>query len=693
VPFKPIHELLAGLNPPQREAVLHTEGPLLVLAGAGTGKTRVITTRIAYMIGHGIPPGQIAAMTFTNKAAAEMRERVGKLVSAEAAKEVTLGTFHAFCARILRRDIHLVGNYNSNYSIVDDADQTGIVKQACAELGYGKDEIQAKEVLSFISKCKSKMLFPDQVTNGDLVGTGSAGTAYLTVYERYQQILELQNALDFDDMLLLTLKLFETNEECLKRYQDKYRYLLVDEYQDTNAAQLKLLQYLTQFRQNICVVGDDDQSIYAWRGADVGNILNFPTYFPGSREIKLEQNYRSTNNILNAANAVIAHNGQRFDKNLWSTKGDGEEIKIAALDEAEAEADFVVNMIENLRRANPDYLYSDFAVLYRSNYLSRVLEQSFRTHGIRPKIIGGQEFFQRKEVKDAIAYLKMLVNPRDDQSLLRVIAVPPRGVGEKAILKLRELGKSQHRPLLSLLNDPEYTKAVTKPAASACAALAGAIQEAKEKFAQPGGLAGKVTEYLEAVGYLNGFQRIYRDAKEADDRRDNVYEFINSISMYEHNLAPGTEAYLVDWVEKFSLMDDNDRTDDDDDRDAPIFSTIHAVKGLEFPIVFVVGMEEGLFPHSRSMDESVHGVDEERRLFYVAITRAKERLFLTLSRKRFKYGEYEFHSPSRFLKDLPGDLGSRIQEEKEFFHQASEEEQRKAFEEILRNLRSKRKIW
>ena len=682
-----MRDCLSGLNPEQKEAVLQIEGPLLVLAGAGTGKTRVITSRIAHMIEEGIPPEQIAGMTFTNKAAAEMRERVAAMVPGSAADKVTLGTFHSFCARILRRDIAFAGNYNSNYSILDESDQTGIIKQASAELGFGKDEIPAKEVAAFIGRCKNQMQFPSDVPSG-------GNDAFLAIYERYQQILELQNALDFDDLLLLTLKIFREHPECLARYQDRYRYLLVDEYQDTNAAQLKLLQYLTQYRQNICVVGDDDQSIYAWRGADVGNILNFPTYFPGAKEIKLEQNYRSTNNILRAANSVIARNGARFDKSLWSNKGDGEELKLALLDDGDAEADFVVNMMEHIISANPDCTYRDFAVLYRSNYLSRVLEQTFRAHGIRPRIIGGQEFFQRKEVKDAVAYLKLVLNKRDDQSLLRVIGVPPRGIGDKAIMRLRTLRKAASAPMQELLTEDEFASSVTKSAANSASTLAQAIRKARESFASPGGLADKVADYLEDVGYLNGFLKIYRDTKEAESRRENVFEFINSISYFEHNAPPGSEPMtLADWLEKFSLMDDSDRTeeDPDDERNAPVFSTVHAAKGLEFPIVFVIGMEEGLFPHERAVEESSRGVEEERRLFYVAITRAREQLILTLARKRYKYGDFELHKPSRFLQDLPDELASRIQQADDLIPRMDESAQRAAFESVLDDLRRKMK--
>ena len=349
--------------------------------------------------------------------------------------------------------------------------------------------------------------------------------------------------------------------------------------------------------------------------------------------------------------------------------------------------------MKHIVSSNPDYSYRDFAVLYRSNYLSRVLEQTFRAHAIRPRIIGGQEFFQRKEVKDAVAYLKLVVNKRDDQSLLRVIGVPPRGIGDKAVIRLRDLRKATNSTMQELLDESAFSDSDTKPAAKSAANLAESIRKAREAFSQPGGLTEKVSDYLEDVGYLNGFLKIYRDSKEAESRQENVREFINSISYFEHNAPPGSDPLtLADWLEKFSLLDDSDRTkEDDDDRDAPVFSTVHAAKGLEFPIVFVVGMEEGLFPHERALEESARGVEEERRLFYVAITRAREQLVITLARKRFKYGEYELHKPSRFLQDLPDGLASRFQTEEELIPRMSDSEQRAAFESVLDDLRRKMK--
>lgn len=672
--------ILDGLNPEQLEAVRTTEGPVLVLAGAGTGKTRVITARIAYMIEQGIDPASILGVTFTNKAAKEMRERIRKIVPAEAAAAVTLGTFHSFCARVLRRDIRYAGNYDSNYSIADAADQTSIARQAAAELGYAKDEIPTAEAVNFIGHCKNRMWTPEDALN-DATENRPANQVLAEVYERYQKLLELQNMVDFDDMLLLTVRILEEHPDVLKRYRETYKYLLVDEYQDTNAAQFRLIQLLAGERKNLCVVGDDDQSIYAWRGADVSNILDFPRYFPGTKEIKLEQNYRSTNNILATANAVIAPNSARYCKNLWSSKGQGEIIRIMRLENGDAEARFVVNAIFDLKASNPDYNYSDFAILYRSNYLSRAFEMAFRNVGIRPKIIGGQEFFQRKEVKDAAAYLKLIQNPRDDQSLLRIISLPPRGIGDKAILSLRNLRHVTGIPLAELLDHPDYLKTISSTAAAGARGLAAALNNAKALFAEPGNLYSKAHQLLRETGYIDGLQRIYKDIKEAETRRENVFEFLNYIGKFE-NEKQG-QCYLADFLESYSLMDDNDRTEDDDDRDAPIMTTVHASKGLEFPVVFVVGMEQNLFPHERSLAEGSE--EEERRLFYVAVTRAREQLFLTCAGERYKFKEYVRQIPSHFLKDVPEDISENLLGDS-FFKVADKASQIAMFEDLLRQL-------
>ncbi|MBO7146914.1 MAG: UvrD-helicase domain-containing protein [Lentisphaeria bacterium] len=674
-----------SLNDRQREAATTIEGPLLVLAGAGTGKTKVITCRIAYMIEHGIAPGSILGVTFTNKAAREMRERLDQLISPEAAKHVTLGTFHSFCAKILHRYVHLAGHYNSSFSIADDADQISLVRQAAAELGYSKDEIDTKAALAYIGRKKNEMQWPEDALAAD-ADSYSDYAHFARIYERYQQMLELQNTLDFDDMMLITLKLLEQNEKVLKYCRDTYKYLLVDEYQDTNAAQFRIIQLIAGETMNLCVVGDDDQSIYSWRGAVVSNILDFPKHFPGAKEIKLEQNYRSTNSILKTANAIIAANSARYDKNLWSAKGTGDTVKVFRLQDGESEARFVVDAISNIIRKEPDRCWSDFAVLFRSNHLSRSFEQEFRHRGITPKIIGGQAFFQRKEVKDAAAYLKLLINKRDDQNLLRILSVPPRGLGDKAILTLRDLQKQMKQPLLDILGSPEYHALLSKAAAKSAGELHDCIARYTEAMQEPGELASRVSEYLTDVGYLNGIQKVYKNLEESEKRRENVLEFINYIGIYEvRQQKPCT---LAEFMESYSLMDENDRTDDDEDVDGPILSTVHASKGLEFPVVFIVGLEQGLFPHERALSEN--GEEEERRLFYVAVTRAREELYITCAAARFKYHEFVRQLPSVFLRSLPEDCVEKPDLE-DFIQPepvVSDEELRNAFANILKELRS-----
>ena len=674
---------IASLNPRQKEAATTIEGPLLVLAGAGTGKTKVITCRIAYMIEQGIPPNWILGVTFTNKAAREMRERLDQMVPPELSAKVTLGTFHSFCARILHRFIHLAGHYNSSFSIADDADQVSLARQAAAELGYSKEEIDSKAVVAYISRKKNAMQWP-----ADALATDSDNyqyAAFARIYERYQQMLEIQNTLDFDDMLLLTLKLLEEKPEVLQYCRDNYRYLLVDEYQDTNQAQFRIVQLIAGETMNLCVVGDDDQSIYSWRGAVVSNILDFPKLFPGAKEIKLEQNYRSTNAILQTANAIIAENSARYDKNLWSAKGQGEPVRVFRVEDGDAEARFVADVMEQILAREPDRCWSDFAILFRSNHLSRSFEQELRMRGVNPRIIGGQAFFQRKEVKDAAAYLKLLINKRDDQSLLRIISVPPRGIGDKAILTLRDLQHSMKKPLLEILGSSEYQSKISKPAAAAASELAQCIARYAADFAEPGQISKRVQEYLMDVGYLTGLQKIYKDLEEAQKRQENVGEFISYIGIYERRQDEPCK--LADFMESYSLMDENDRTDDSDNADGPVLSTVHASKGLEFPIVFIVGMEQGLFPHERALSEN--GEEEERRLFYVAVTRAREELFMTSAKARFKYHEFVRQLPSAFLRSLPDDCVEKP--DLETFVEppptVSEDDLRNAFADILADLR------
>lgn len=673
--------ILSCLNPEQAAAAGTIDGPVLVLAGAGTGKTRVITYRIAYMLRSGIPPEQILGMTFTNKAAREMRERLASLVDAAVARRVTLGTFHSFCIRILRREIAKLG-YLPAFTIADDSDQQGLLKQAAGALGCAQGEFPLSTVQAMISGWKNRLIQPEEARR-------SADTTFESVaaqiYEEYQLLLEMQNSLDFDDMLMLVYRLFTEHPDVLERYCDHYRYLLIDEYQDTNAAQFTIVKQLAGDRRNLCVVGDDDQSIYSWRGADISNILGFPEQFPGAKVVKLEQNYRSTARILNAANAVIGLNEKRHEKRLWSDLGEGEPVRVVTLENGEAEAEFIGNMIQQLKEQQPELNYRDFAILYRSNHLSRQLEQTLRRQGVPYRLVGGQEFFKRREIKDAVAYLKLLVNPRDDQSLLRILGTPPRGLAQKAVDALKLHRKTKHRAMFELLGEEEFRKELTPKAAEAAAEFAAVCGKYRKEFEEPGNLAGKITAYLREIGYTDGLQRIYKDLKDAMKRRENLDEFINAIAQYETRQAE--PATLLAYLENLALLEENDRVEEDSpDADAVTLTTVHASKGLEFPVVFVIAMERNIFPHERALEEG--SADEELRLFYVAITRARRQLYLLRAKERMQRGISKPALPSPFLACLTEDLAEHPAPD-ELVKPASDDAVRAAFANIFRILHEK----
>ncbi len=673
-----MHPILSKLNPEQAAAAAVIDGPVLVLAGAGTGKTRVITYRIAYMLDRGVPPEQILGMTFTNKAAREMRERLAQLVDPVTARKVTLGTFHSFCIRLLRKEISKLG-YLPGFTIADESDQQGLLKQAAGNLQSGGEGFPYPAVQSMISNWKNKLLTPEDVRR-------HADTAFEStvsrIYEEYQLLLEMQNSLDFDDMLLLVYRLFTEHPQVLERCRETWRYLLIDEYQDTNAAQFTIVKMLAGERCNLCVVGDDDQSIYSWRGADVTNILNFPEHFPGAKEVKLEQNYRSTGRILEAANQVIGQNPVRHPKALWSDLGEGETVKLAAVPNGEQEAVFIGRMIEQLKREDSSLGYGDFAILYRSNHLSRQFEQELRSRRIPYRLVGGQEFYKRREIKDAVAYLKLLVNPRDDQSLLRVLGTPPRGLGEKVVEELKNGRARLHRPMLEHLGSPELATKLSAKAATAAADFAKLLGKFREEFTHPGNLAGKITRFLKEVGYTEGLQRIYKDLKDAYKRRENVDEFISAIAQYEEKEAE--PATLEGYLESFALLEENDRTREDNEEGASVtLSSIHASKGLEYPVVFLVALERGILPHERAVEEGA--TDEELRLFYVAITRARRRLFLLRAKERLQRGFTAPSLPSPFLDYLAGSVEESKPED--LFTAASPDDIRKAFENIFKILK------
>ena len=672
-------EILDGLNNEQRAAVTHTEGALLVLAGAGSGKTRVITYRIGYMIASGIDARNILAVTFTNKAAREMKERLIELVGSNMGNKVTVGTFHSFCALILRREIHKIG-YLNNFTIADSNDQKGLLRQAAGELNFRKEDVPQEYLIKYIGDCKNALISPEEaIETAEL----DLHIKFAHVYKRYQQLLLNQNLLDFDDMLFNVYKIWSKYPDVLERYSDLYQYLLIDEYQDTNTAQFTLIKMLAGERGNVCVVGDDDQSIYGWRGAVVENILTFPQQFKNTKEIRLEQNYRSTNNILHAANTVIQNNEMRYDKKLWSAKGNGESIKVFSCEDANKEAEAIADkIIYEVKKGRFDY--KDFAILYRSNQMSRIVEQTLRSNSIPCKVVGGQEFFSRKEIKDAAAYLKLIYNPKDDQSFLRIIGVPPRGVGDGTVKKIKEFREAdknlKEKSFIEILSkEKEFVEKLSAKARKGINNFLTTFNKYKTIFSEAGNIAKKVESFLDESDFLHGMLKVYKDRNEALLRTEFIYEFIHSIAEFEERVGNGVT--LGEFLESYSLLDEQDRTKNDENNDNTVtLTTVHASKGLEFPCVFVIGIEEKVFPHERSLLEGSE--DEELRLFYVAITRAQLELFLSWSMIRMQRGKKNRQNRSHFLEQLPIECTETLTAE-ELVPVMSEDDQKQAFADIM----------
>ncbi len=641
---------LEKLNPPQRQAVETTEGPLLVLAGAGSGKTRVLTFRIAHMLNErGVSPGSILAITFTNKAANEMKERLAGLIGDKSSR-IWVCTFHAACVRILRREIGVLG-YDTGFTIYDSSDQQTLIKQCLKELNVDDKRFPPKAMGAGISGAKNKLWSPAEYEKRafDYYEHNVA-----KVYELYQKKLKLNNALDFDDLLVLTVRILEGYPEVLEYYQERFRYIMVDEYQDTNHAQYKLVNMLAQKHRNLCVVGDADQSIYGWRGADIQNILDFERDYPNARIIKLEQNYRSTKVILDAANKVIKNNPGRKGTKLWTENNEGLPIEFFRAQDERAEAYFVADRIYRLRQEE-NKLYADFAVLYRTNAQSRVVEESFMKHNIPYTVVGGLKFYERKEIKDIIAYLRVVLNPSDTISLHRVINVPRRGVGDTSVGKMADyasnMGISLFRAMEEVAEVPGLTGRVVGPVTE----FTGLLNQWREKRREIS-VTSLVTEILDRTGYMRELQA--ENSIEAESRMENLKEFLSVTKDFDKHNEENT---LEDFLAGISLVSDIDTYEDK--QDAVVLMTMHSAKGLEFPVVFVIGMEDGIFPHSRSLLESVE-MEEERRLCYVAITRAMEKLHLTCARERNMYGNWTHNPPSRFLAEIPDHLLSGAGKEK-----------------------------
>ena len=634
-------EILEGLNDKQYEAVTNTEGPCLVIAGAGSGKTKVLTHKIAYLIKEkDVKPWNILSITFTNKAANEMKERIVNLVG-DVAADIWMGTFHSICVRILRRFIDRIG-FDSSFIIFDTSDQKTLVKNCLKDLGIDDKLFNDRSVLSEISNAKNEMLTPESYAaraNGDF-----RKEKISTVYELYQKRLKENNAIDFDDIINYTIEILQDNEDIREYYCDKFKYILVDEYQDTNKAQFMLVKILASKYKNITVVGDNDQGIYSFRGADISNILNFEKDFPGTKIIKLEQNYRCTGNILKAANAVIKNNEVKYKKELWTQNEEGNLPKVYQADNEYDEASYIVEQIEHLRREEY-YKYKDFAVLYRMNTQSRAIEDILRRENIPYKIIGGLKFYERKEIKDLIAYLRLIQNHNDNLSLRRIINEPKRGIGKTSLDKIElisnDTGESMYEIIKRadefglnrvFLNSREFVNTIEELSA--------------KKDELP--ISELIKQVLKKSGYTKALQN--ENTIEAENRIENLDEFLTvAIEFEEEEVENG----LREFLEGITLSSDIDELEESDDY--VTLMTLHSAKGLEFPVVFLVGMEEGIFPGYKSISEP-RELEEERRLCYVGITRAKEHLYLTYSKQRTIFGSTSYNQTSRFLKEIPEEL-------------------------------------
>lgn len=647
-------EILASLNPQQREAVTTTDGPVLILAGAGSGKTRVITVRIAYLIQEkGVQPYNILAVTFTNKAAGEMRERVQELMRGQQLQSAPLvTTFHSLCVRILRQEIeHLQEGYTKSFTIYDTDDSMKVIKACIKDIGMDDKQLPPRQVQNAISSSKNKgedfEMFASRVEYTD-----ERRAAISKIFKMYEERLNNANALDFDDLMIKTVKLLRTNQEVRDKYNEKFKYILVDEYQDTNALQFALINYLTEKQHNICVVGDDAQSIYSFRGADIANILSFEQHYPKAKMIMLEQNYRSTQTILDAADAIIKNNEGRKEKKLWTSNEGGEKIFYYQAFDGDGEARFVASQIDEQRRRNPQ---TRLAILYRTNAQSRVFEESLRRYRIDYNIVGGFSFYERSEIKDIISYLKVALNPFDDIALLRVINTPPRGFGKTSLDELSHRAKDFGVSLwetIATITDTFYTGQVnlTPRAKDSLRKFKQTIENLQTKVSEAAQSDKPVTEVvitaIEETGYANMLRT--ENSDESAARLENLEELVNAAVDYDKQEENG----LRDFIDHSALVSDTDKFD----RNAAVtMMTVHAAKGLEFPVVFLVGLEDGIFPHSRSVNDAKE-LEEERRLAYVAITRAEKVLYVTHSMRRRVYGEETAAEPSQFLNELPLEL-------------------------------------
>ncbi|MCH2448647.1 MAG: UvrD-helicase domain-containing protein [Gracilimonas sp.] len=656
-------DFLSGLNDQQKQAVMHTDGPLLIVAGAGSGKTRVLTYRIAYLLQQfKAAPEQILALTFTNKAAREMKDRIQNLIG-DKGKKLWMGTFHSIFSKILRFEADKIG-FGSDFTIYDSNDSQTVVKQILQELNFDPKEIKPKTIHNKISDSKNQLIQADTYQEKFVSSTLDDITA--RVYKIYNKRLKQSNSMDFDDLLVKPIELFQEHPNILEKYQDRFKYILIDEYQDTNHAQYKVTKMLADKYRNICVVGDDAQSIYSFRGADISNILNFKEDYENATQVPLEQNYRSTKAILQCADSIIKQNTKQLEKTLWTEQNYGERITVLENFDERDEANRVASHIQNLK-IQQGYQNNEFAILYRTNYQSRVFEEALRRKDLTYQLVGGLSFYQRKEIKDVLAYLTLLVNPHDETNLLRIINEPSRGIGNKSIQDILKQARSEGRSMWSIIQHVEDLD-VYKPAKARVREFVNMIDRLRDDLENGESLVNITKAILEQSGYMKAL--VEENSHESMMRRDNIIELQNAISYYSKGKAnPSLSAFL----QEISLITDADKFDED--KPAITLMTVHASKGLEFPVVFIVGLEENLFPMG-ARDNFDVDIEEERRLFYVAITRAEERLYFSHCRSRFKFGEETRQARSRFLDEVDAgvvqtETGATITQKKDRFENRS----------------------
>lgn len=676
---------LNRLNPRQREAVNHTEGPLLILAGAGSGKTRVLTVRAAYLIHKGIPAGQVLAVTFTNKASREMKERVSSILKAIGNKNAGAGgknplvsTFHSLCLNILRREIETLG-YRKDFSIYDTSDQLSLLRSILTEVKFADKTFKVEEVLETISRSKNAVPARSGAASKPAEKSSDLTAVSEYLYPKYLETLKSLNALDFDDLILLTLKLFREHPGTLKKYQDRFRYIMVDEYQDTNSMQYDFIRMLAGERKNLCVVGDDDQSIYAWRGANLNNILDFEKDFTGAEVVRLEQNYRSFGNILKAANSVIKNNKRRMAKSLWTELGEGPPVKLYKAPGGDEEAEWVAERIQQIRYER-NLSFEDFAIIYRANVFSRQFEQALRRLRIPYSVVGGTSYFEYREVKDLSSYLRIISNSLDELSLLRIANTPRRGLGPTTVGSLADYARKQGITLLEAFGRPGEIEGLNSKTVEAVQGLAALLDKYKSLFSRRKDMAETLRELAAEIGYRDHIHDLFKTPQAVSQRLQNIEGFIESLAYYEKSEEGPTLHGFLETIALTDLLRDKDERN----KNGVTLISFHSAKGLEFPVVFIVGVEDDVLPHKKSIYEA-DGLEEERRLFYVGMTRAMKELYICRAGSRMRYGKTSPCNPSRFLDELPEEAIKRIDRNYED-DVMDEETAAKAFFSNLKNI-------